>query len=172
MSLVSNVVRRGSVYYFRRRVPPKIQTILGREIIRESLGERDPKIARRKAAERNLFWEREFAKAEDALAARAARYAMRSELSDAEVAAVVADYRTHLLWSDEQIRLRGLDGRENGLPDHQYDLLTEVFQDIEKFAADDIARGRALSPANREAIDEYLAHLIHDGRDLLLASVA
>jgi hypothetical protein len=107
MSLVSNVVRRGAVYYFRRRVPPQIQSVIGMNLIRESLGTCEPKVAR--------------------------RLALRLPSSP----------------SDEQIRLHGLGGRQNGLPDHQYDLLTEVFQDIEKFAADDIARGQRLSPTNR-----------------------
>ncbi|MDI9849161.1 site-specific integrase [Rhodoblastus sp. 17X3] len=153
---MSNIVRRGAVYYFRRRVPAKIQAILGQKVIRESLGERDPKIARRKAAERALFWEREFAKAEAQLSAKSPQPQTRAELSEAEIAAILAGYRRHLLWSDEQIRLRGLGGQDNGLPDHQYDLLTEVLQDIEQFAADGIARGRALSPANRDTMDAYL----------------
>lgn len=159
MSLVSNVVRRGAVYYFRRRVPPQIQSIIGKALIRESLDTREPKVARRLAADRNMHWERKFEEAEAKLAPKAAALPLRADLTDAEVQTIVDDYRRHLLWSDEQIRLHGLGGQQSGLPDHQYDLLTEVFQDIEKFAANDIARGRHLSPANRAAVNEQLARM-------------
>lgn len=60
MSFISGMQRRGSVYYFRRRVPPDLQAIIGKTVIRESLHERDPKAARRLYAERALYWERRF----------------------------------------------------------------------------------------------------------------
>ena len=59
MSFISGMQRRGSVYYFRR-VPPDLQLAIGKNVIRESLNERDPKIARRLYAERALYWERRF----------------------------------------------------------------------------------------------------------------
>lgn len=60
MSFITGMQRRGSVYYFRRRVPPDLQAAIGKAVIRESLQERDPKIARRLYAERALYWERRF----------------------------------------------------------------------------------------------------------------
>ena len=102
MSLVSNVVRRGAVYYFRRRVPPQIQSIIGRAIIRESLQTREPKEARRLAAERNLHWERRFSEAEKRLTSQDALKEHLEELSEADIQAVVADYRRVLLNADEQ----------------------------------------------------------------------
>ena len=60
MSSISNMIRRGSVYYFRRRAPPDLQAVIGRKIIRESLGEREPGRARRLCADRAPYWEKCF----------------------------------------------------------------------------------------------------------------
>ena len=111
---MSNVVRRGAVYYFRRRVPPQIQSVIGSTLIRESLDTREPKVARRLAADRNMHWERRFEEAEAKLAAEALAQTLRADLTDAEVQSIVDDYRRHLLWSDEQIRLHGLGGQQSG----------------------------------------------------------
>jgi hypothetical protein len=95
MSLVSNVVRRGAVYYFRRRVPPQIQSVIGMTLIRESLGTCEPKVARRLAADRNDHWERRFEEAEAKLAPLTSAQQLRADLKDAEVQAIVYDYRRH-----------------------------------------------------------------------------
>ena len=47
MRPVTNVVRRGAVYYFRRRVPENLQPIIGKALIRESLDTRELPKARR-----------------------------------------------------------------------------------------------------------------------------
>ena len=130
--------------------------MMGKKVVRESLGERDPKAARRKAADRNLHWEREFERAEAKLKAAMKAQPFRTDLTDAEVDAVVADYRRYLLWSDEQIRLHGLSGKDTGLSDEQYNLLSEVYEDITKITAEEIARGQALAPPNIELINAHL----------------
>jgi integrase len=154
MGLVTNVERRGSVYYFRRRVPLDLQAVIGRAVIKESLNERDPTRARQKHAERAAWWEARFASLRRALSAESGP--ARTELSAAEIDRFATEYRATLLEADEQIRLRGLGGRENGLPDDQFERHGYMIERIEEFARKDLARGRALSATNRAAIDHFL----------------
>ena len=156
---MTNIVRRGAVYYFRRRVPDDLQKAIGKALIRESLNTREPVKARTLGAERSAFWERQFEAARLKLAQRHAGKFTRPDLNDDEIAFIVSEYRRKMLWSDEKIRLHGLGGQQKGLPDHQYQLLSEVFLDIEQIAANDLARGRHLSNSNQAMWDSFLREL-------------
>ena len=81
MRLVTNIVRRGAVYYFRRRVPDDLQKAIGKTLIRESLNTREPVKARTLGAERSAFWERKFEAARLKLAQRHAGKFTRADLT-------------------------------------------------------------------------------------------
>jgi hypothetical protein len=114
MRPVTNVNRRGAVYYFRRRVPANLQSIIGKSVIRESLETRELAEARRLAADRNLHWERQFEAAQSRRATPPLRpnatnvRTVRDDLSEEEFQTIVASYRRHLLAADEWVRLHGL----------------------------------------------------------------
>jgi hypothetical protein len=108
MGLMTNVQRRGSVYYYRRRVPLDLQAVIGRAVIKESLNERDPTRARQVHAQRAAWWEERFALLRRRMSAETAP--LRRDLSPEEIQSLADGYRHMFLNADEQIRLRGLGG--------------------------------------------------------------
>jgi hypothetical protein len=119
MGLMTNVQRRGSVYYYRRRVPLDLQSVIGRAVIKESLNERDPTRARQVHAQRAAWWEERFALLRRRMSAETAP--LRRDLSPEEIQSLADGYRHMFLNADEQIRLRGLGGQQEGLPDDQFE---------------------------------------------------
>lgn len=192
MSFISGMQRRGSVYYFRRRVPPDLQAVIGKTVIRESLHERDPKAARRLYAERALYWERRFdderarlrsapkMSNKDVLKVALVQMAERgvnvdltpdaraeakrlaatgrrvSDLSEPEIAEIVADYRRELLVHDEVWRMFGYSQKDDGISDREFHIHGVVIEALQQQAAERIARGRHLTQEHRDTIDLML----------------
>jgi integrase len=154
MGLMTNVQRRGSVYYFRRRVPLDLQAVIGRAVIKESLKERDPTRARQVHAQRAAWWEEHFALLRRRIAAE--KGPVRQDLTPEEVKWLADEYRRMFLYADEQTRLCGLGGQENGLPQDQFDRHGYALEQIEQFARRDLARGHVLSAARLWHYDEFL----------------
>lgn len=60
MSVDTHLKLRGSVYYYRRRVPPELIEVIGKTEVVVSLGVKDLPTAKRKAREEYLRWEQRF----------------------------------------------------------------------------------------------------------------
>jgi hypothetical protein len=78
---------------------------------------------------------------------------LRSELSVKELAALRDSHRHIMLKQDEQIRLDGLSGSEQGLPEEQFERHGDMIDHVEAFAREDLARGRVASYGWRPLID-------------------
>lgn len=170
--------QRGSVFYYRRRVPKDLTAVIGREVIKETLRERDPVRARH--AQRALAWEDRFARLRRKL--RFETGPLRAELTDTEIAALGDHHRRTLLSEDDQIRLYGLGGNEEGLPDDQFERHGVMLDYVEQFARDDLAKGRVTDPGRGKTLDDALAALDirldpksdsyrRAGREILVATI-
>lgn len=62
MATPSHLIRRGEIYYFRRKVPLHLREQMGKEEIRKSLNTSDVGEARVRAAAEAARWEKEFAR--------------------------------------------------------------------------------------------------------------
>jgi len=103
MRMQTNLVRRGSQYYFRRKVPSDLQQHYPRADIRESLRTTDKAEAIERAKARVSHWDAVFAKHRAALIPTPAR-PLTQDIADAIAGALVG----HILAADDEQRLEGM----------------------------------------------------------------
>ena len=110
MSAMTYLWRHPSgTYYFRRAVPDDLRAVIKRTMIKKSLGTKDVAVAKRKVPALALQTDREFD------AAKAWQDApMRTELSDAEIGSLAADYLHLRLAEDDARRIEG-SGKDDDL---------------------------------------------------------
>jgi hypothetical protein len=90
------------VYYFRRAIPDDLRTILGKTMVKKSLGTKDGAVAKRQIHPLAIQTDAEFE------AARRRRDApLRAELSQTEIDFLVAAYFHERLAEDERNRING-----------------------------------------------------------------
>ena len=130
MKSQTNLVRRGQIYYFRRRVPPGLVAHYGKQEVTYSLRTKDPKEAREKVRLEALKWDQEF---NHIAALQVAPVAV--ELSDHEIAQLAALWYAHLLEEDEAIRM-------DGLSDRAFDEYGGTLGAVESVTASMLAKGR------------------------------
>lgn len=80
MATPSHLIRRGTIYYFRRKIPLHLREQIGKEEVRKSLGTEDLQEARLRAAAESLRLEQEFTRL------RQERFARRQQARRAESA--------------------------------------------------------------------------------------
>jgi integrase len=90
------------VYYFRRAVPDALRLALGKTIVKKSLATKNVTEAKRRAHPLAIQTDAEFQAARSHQAAP-----IRTELSDREVASLVAAYHHELLAADDAARIDG-----------------------------------------------------------------
>jgi integrase len=93
---------KSGVYYFRRAVPDDLRETIGKTAIKESLGTKDVREAKRRAHSVAARVDADFAKARAILGAP-----VQSHLSDAEIERLSAIHLHHLLADDEETRIHG-----------------------------------------------------------------
>ena len=107
MGTQTNLVQRGSRYYFRKKVPTELIGRIGPRsgAIRESLGDGLSLIqAKAEAARRAAEWEKRFEVARKALAPR-----QLVSLTPELVPTLTQALQAHVLTADEELRTNGLD---------------------------------------------------------------
>jgi integrase len=106
----SNITRRGTIYYFRARVPKDYVAAYGRTIVSLSLRTSDSKLALTRARERAIELERELQALREQASVRADFEPKGTllHLADADIDALCARYRAAMLASDEVQRIKGL----------------------------------------------------------------
>jgi hypothetical protein len=93
---------KSGVYYFRQAIPADVRQVIGKTMIKKSLGTKDVAVAKRKVPSLALQTDAQFA------AARERHSALpRRELSDAEIDFPAADYLRTQLAEDEAHRIEG-----------------------------------------------------------------
>jgi integrase len=93
---------KSGVYYFRRAVPDDVRRVIGKTMVKKSLGTRDVAAAKRKVPPLALQTEQEF------LAAKARRDTPpRTELSDGKISVLADDYLRVRLAEDDAHRIEG-----------------------------------------------------------------
>jgi len=98
---------KSGVYYFRRTVPDDLRETIGKTAIKESLGTKDVREAKRRAHPVAARVDADFAKARAMLGAP-----VLSHLSDAEIERLSAMHLHDLLADDEETRIHGDSGDE------------------------------------------------------------
>src|SRR5947209_5430265 len=93
---------QNGVYYFRRAVPSDIRPVIGKTMIKQSLGTNDVAEAKRRAHPIAIQTETEFQRARERRSAPP-----RNELSETEREHLVASYLHMRLSEDEAARIRG-----------------------------------------------------------------
>ena len=93
---------RSGVYYFRRAVPDDVRAIIGKTMVKRSLGTRNVAEAKRRAHPIAIETEAEFRNARERRSAP-----LRTELSELERAHLVAAYLHQRLAEDEAARIEG-----------------------------------------------------------------
>jgi len=106
----SNITRRGTVWYFRARVPKDYVAAYGRSIVSLSLHTSDAKIALARARERAVELERELQALREQASVQVAVEPKGTllHLADADIDGLCARYRAAMLASDEVQRIKGL----------------------------------------------------------------
>jgi hypothetical protein len=93
---------KSGVYYFRRAVPAELRPIIGKTMIKQSLGTKDLVAAKRQVPSLALQTDRQFVAAKEKGAAPP-----HTELSDGEIGLMAADYLHARLAEDEAQRVHG-----------------------------------------------------------------
>jgi hypothetical protein len=120
----TNLVKRGSVFYFRKKVPQDLRDYYGCESIRKSLrGFTSLADAKREAGRLAEYYEAEFEQI------RRGRTACTVQLTSELVPALVASFEVASLTADDAIRDRGMD--------------EQLFKGMRADAADQLAATRS-----------------------------
>lgn len=128
MKSQTHLVKRGSKYYFRARVPADLVTQYGKNEIYFSLRTSDKAEALQRVRIEQLKLDQEFHQRRSLLSASPA------ELSDIEIERLAALWLSHLLEEDEELRMEGLSPR-------QFDKQVETVDIVESAYSFELARG-------------------------------
>lgn len=103
------LLRRGSVYYFQRKIPAELREEYppGQLFIKESLGTSNKEEAKRKARKRAVETDQDFS---TKLARKGSEVV--SELSQEKIAHLCDLWEAHILEEDEEVRIDGLTDRD------------------------------------------------------------
>ncbi|MBN8479390.1 MAG: site-specific integrase [Burkholderiales bacterium] len=149
MKDATHLVKRGSVYYFRSRVPVSVKAAYGKPFVVVSLHTKDRAEAKARAFELSAELEREYrqlrAKADAKIAPGRRRY-----LSDADIQHICTYHVARVLAADEDERIAGLSKDAAELAD-------DLYGGWSKALAPALARGD--TSITRPALDRALAEL-------------
>ena len=118
---------KSGVYYFRRAVPDELRKIIGKTMVKQSLGTKDVAAAKRQVPSLALLSEKQFVAAREKRAAPPL-----TELSDREIGLMAADYLHMRLAEDEAQRVQGSKQDD--------DLYKAVKRQVEAMGMGDISR--------------------------------
>lgn len=105
MRTQTNLVKRGSVFYFRKKVPQDLRAHYGQESIRKSLREFSSIAdAKREAAKLAMHFDAEFDAVRESF-----KPAKATTLTSAMVPAIAKALEGHILAADEEVRSDGMD---------------------------------------------------------------